>query len=97
MLESGEYSSAVHLGDEYEWVDKSISNMNESILIVGGFDGSSWLADLNSYCLASDIVTPLCPMPTRRSYASAAKLGGELYIFGGIDGEIWHDTGRYSL
>ncbi|WOH11291.1 hypothetical protein DCAR_0830772 [Daucus carota subsp. sativus] len=92
MLESGEYSSAVHLGDEYEWVDKSISNMNESILIVGGFDGSSWLADLNSYCLASDIVTPLCPMPTRRSYASAAKLGGELYIFGGIDGEIWHDT-----
>ncbi|GAY32134.1 hypothetical protein CUMW_000770 [Citrus unshiu] len=32
------------------------------------------------------------PMSSARSYASAAMLNGELYIFGGGDGNSWHNT-----
>ncbi|KAK1365068.1 kelch-like protein diablo [Heracleum sosnowskyi] len=94
MLECGEPFSAVHVREEYEWLDKSTSDMyDETILIVGGFDGSSWLADLNSYSPLRDMMTSLCPMTTRRSYSSTAKLGDELFIFGGMDGgDIWYDT-----
>lgn len=92
MLESGEFSSVVQLGDEYEWFDKSTPDTDTNILIVGGFDGTSWLADVNSYCPSTDTVASLCPMTTRRSYASAVKLGGELFILGGIDGDVWYDT-----
>ncbi|XP_074341158.1 uncharacterized protein LOC141678697 isoform X1 [Apium graveolens] len=92
MLESGRFSSVVNLGDEYEWFDKSTPDTDKTILIVGGFDGTAWLADLNSYCPSRDTMGSLCPMPTRRSYASAVKLGGEVFVLGGIDGDVWYDT-----
>lgn len=96
MLECGELSSAVGVREEYEWLEKYTSDMYETILIVGGFDGFTWLADLNSYCPFRDIMTSLCPMTTRRSYSSTAKLGDELFIFGGMDGgDIWYDTGIF--
>lgn len=39
----------------------------------------------------------LKPMTFVRSYASQATLNGELYVFGGVDGDMWHDTGiRYN-
>lgn len=93
MLESGGFSSIVNLRDEYEWFDKSTPDTDKTILIVGGFDGTSWLADLNSYCLSRDTMASLCPMPTQRSYASAVKLGGEIFVLGGFDGDVWYDTG----
>lgn len=93
MLESGELSSAVCAREKNEWLDKFTLDMDKFILIVGGFDGSSWLADVNSYCPFSDMMKSLCPMTTRRSYSSAAKLGSELFILGGMDGECWFDTG----
>ena len=65
----------------------------DSILIVGGFDGSSWLSALDSYSPLLDTMKSLKPMTSVRSYASAATLNGELYIFGGVDGDMWHDTG----
>lgn len=92
MLESGQFSSVAQFGDEYEWFDKSTPDTDKTILIVGGFDGTSWLADLNSYCPSRDTIASLCSMTTRRSYASAVKLGGELYVLGGIDGNVWYDT-----
>jgi hypothetical protein len=40
----------------------------------------------------------LCPMSFVRSNASAAKLNGEVYIFGGAYGNMWYDTGNsYGL
>lgn len=93
MLESGAFSSVGHGGVEYGRFDRSLSNMDESVLIVGGFDGSSWLSALGSYSPSCDIMTSLCPMTFVRSYASAAKLNGEIFIFGGVDGDVWFNTG----
>ncbi|KAI7990592.1 Kelch-like protein 2 [Camellia lanceoleosa] len=66
--------------------------IDDSILIVGGFDGSSWLSALGSYSPSRDTMKSLRSMIFVRSYASAAILNGELYIFGGRDRDIWHDT-----
>lgn len=65
----------------------------ESVMIVGGFDGDSWLADLSLYSPHEDHFISLRPMTFKRSYASAAKLNGELYIFGGVFNDVWYDTG----
>lgn len=86
VLESGAFSTVGHVGVEY-------GRLDESILIMGGFDGSSWLSALDSYSPSRDIMTSLCPMTFVRSYASAARLNSELFIFGGIDGDVWYDTG----
>ncbi|KAG8380906.1 hypothetical protein BUALT_Bualt06G0065400 [Buddleja alternifolia] len=64
----------------------------ESVLIVGGFDGYSWLQDLSSYSPSEDHVISLCPMTFSRSYASLAKLNGELYLFGGTHDGAWYET-----
>ncbi|KAL8539310.1 hypothetical protein ACS0TY_001077 [Phlomoides rotata] len=71
----------------------SISNFTaeESVFIVGGFDGNSWLLDLSSYSPSEDHVISLCPMTFSRSHASVAKLNGELYIFGGARDGVWYD------
>ncbi|XP_057980218.1 uncharacterized protein LOC131166019 isoform X2 [Malania oleifera] len=87
------FSSSVHVeGRECELVVEASANLHESILIVGGFDGFSWLSDLNSYSPSLDLMKSLRPMNFVRTYASAAKLNGELYIFGGVDGDLWYDT-----
>lgn len=69
------------------------SNHTESILVVGGFDGSSYLSSLHSYSPFKDEMKPLCSMSIVRSYASAVKLSGELYILGGGDGsDVWYSS-----
>ncbi|XP_010266728.1 PREDICTED: uncharacterized protein LOC104604166 isoform X2 [Nelumbo nucifera] len=68
------------------------SCLDGSILIVGGYDGSSWLSNLDSYSLFRDEMIPLKPMSTVRSYASAGTLNGKVYIFGGWNGNLWYDT-----
>ncbi|XP_073146330.1 uncharacterized protein [Henckelia pumila] len=68
------------------------SRVDELVFIVGGFDGCSWLPDLSSYCPSQDLVKSLFSMTTVRSYASAAKLNGEIYMFGGVHGGVWYDT-----
>ena len=65
----------------------------ESIFLVGGYDGKSWLSALNSYFPSQDVIKSVQPMSSVRSYASAALLNGELYVFGGGDGYSWYDTG----
>ncbi|XAR65988.1 hypothetical protein NMG60_11012019 [Bertholletia excelsa] len=79
-------------GAVIETYDEPHLEIDDSVLIVGGFDGFSWLSALDSYSLSRDTMKSLKPMTFARSYASAATLNDELYIFGGVDGNIWHDT-----
>lgn len=65
----------------------------QSVFIVGGFDGCSWLSDLSLYSPSKDHVVSLCPMNFTRTHASLAKLNGELYVFGGAHDGVWYDTG----
>jgi hypothetical protein len=74
--------------------DESHSDLDEKILIAGGYDGSLWLPAFNCYSPSRDLMESLCPMSFVRSNASAAKLNGEVYIFGGAYGNMWYDTGN---
>ncbi|GJV97482.1 putative development/cell death domain, kelch-type beta propeller containing protein, partial [Tanacetum coccineum] len=68
--------------DDHESI-KSQSNFDESVYIVGGFDGSSWSSSLESYSPFKDKKSSLSSMQFVKKYASAAILNGELYHFGG--------------
>ncbi|XP_062094957.1 uncharacterized protein LOC133800882 isoform X2 [Humulus lupulus] len=65
---------------------------NESIFLLGGYDGESWLSTFDSYYPSQNYLKPLRPMNYARSYASVAQLNGELYAIGGGNGQIWYDT-----
>lgn len=81
--------------DEQEELEPTtVKNLDESILIIGGFDGSMWLSALDCYHPSRDVLESLCPMNLVRSYASAAKLNGEIYVFGGVYGNLWYDRGN---
>ncbi|KAK1409389.1 hypothetical protein QVD17_35915 [Tagetes erecta] len=62
---------------------KFVAKFNDSVLIVGGHDGSSWLPTLDSYFPSRDVKVSLSPMNFIKRYASAATLNAELYHFGG--------------
>ncbi|XP_048135216.1 uncharacterized protein LOC115743690 isoform X2 [Rhodamnia argentea] len=64
----------------------------KSIFIVGGYDGSSYLSASCLYSPHEDMMTSLSPMRSVRSQASVAKLRGELYVFGGVHDDVWHNT-----
>ncbi|OMO97675.1 Kelch repeat type 1 [Corchorus olitorius] len=64
----------------------------ESIFLVGGYDGESWLSAFHSYFPSQDVVKSFQPMSSVRSYAAAAQLNGELYVIGGGDGNHWYNT-----
>ena len=64
------------------------------IYLIGGYDGTSWLAGLDSYSPSNDKLIPLKPMSTPRSYACATALDGDIYVIGGgINGDTWFNTG----
>ncbi|XVE78873.1 hypothetical protein DITRI_Ditri14bG0013200 [Diplodiscus trichospermus] len=65
---------------------------DSSICIVGGFDGSSWLSSLDIYSFSQDQMGTCTSMSFLRSYSSATKFSGELYLLGGVDGNFWYDT-----
>ncbi|XP_073297897.1 uncharacterized protein [Primulina huaijiensis] len=67
-------------------------DLNESIFLVGGYDGVSWSSALHSFSPVNDVLKTLKPMFSVRSYASVAKLNKELYVFGGGDGTLLYDT-----
>lgn len=92
VLESGAVSAG-HVGVDYGRGKRSLSEMDASVLLVGGFDGCSWLSKFDCYSPSRDIIKSLCSMTFARSYASAAKFNNELFIFGGVDGDVWYDTG----
>ncbi|KAK4433375.1 B2 protein, partial [Sesamum alatum] len=89
-LESVPFSASNH--SNLQDCEPANFTTEESVLILGGFDGCSWLSDLSLYSLSENHFKSLCPMTFLRSYASVAKLNGELYIFGGVHDGVWHDT-----
>ncbi|KAG9139173.1 hypothetical protein Leryth_024668 [Lithospermum erythrorhizon] len=64
-------------------------DLSESIFLVGG---CTFVATVFGYSPLHDVIKSLKPMNSARAYASAAKLNGQLYIFGGGDGSSWFDT-----
>ncbi|KAH9617271.1 hypothetical protein KSS87_011307 [Heliosperma pusillum] len=85
---SGSSLSSTHL-DEMIFENQDIY---QSILLVGGFDGSSWLQNIDCYCPFEDVMRPLAHMKTVRSYSSAVKRDGNLYVLGGECDSSWYDT-----
>ncbi|KAM2452622.1 uncharacterized protein LOC126593077 [Malus sylvestris] len=65
---------------------------DESIYLVGGYDGESCLSAFDAYYPSEDMTKPLSPMSAVRSYASAAQLYGNLYVIGGSNGQVCYDT-----
>lgn len=67
--------------------------LNESILVVGGHDGSSWSSTVHTFSPSLDRLRALRPMSSSRGYAAIARVNKEIYVFGGgTDGE-WYDIG----
>ncbi|PIA37460.1 hypothetical protein AQUCO_03000202v1 [Aquilegia coerulea] len=76
-----------------ESFDELLSDHDEHVFIMGGYDGVSWLRTMDRYSPSTDIVKILEPMSSVRSSASAAVLNGLIYNFGGWNGgNLWYDT-----
>ncbi|KAG5582238.1 hypothetical protein H5410_052865 [Solanum commersonii] len=65
---------------------------DESIILAGGFDGNNWQSALDLYSPLSDVLKPLKPMSSFRSYFAIANLSREVYVFGGKFGKFWDNT-----
>ncbi|KAL5202576.1 hypothetical protein ABZP36_013528 [Zizania latifolia] len=63
-----------------------------SIFLIGGYNGVTWLSSLDSFSPEKDVLVPLTPMSSARSYASVAALDGCIFVFGGGDGSSWFNT-----
>ncbi|XP_044484727.1 uncharacterized protein LOC123210430 isoform X2 [Mangifera indica] len=72
-------------------------NPTESIYLLGGYDGESWLSTLDSYVPLRGVIKSLHPMNFVRSFASVALLNGEVYVFGGGDGCTWYNTAQVMM
>ncbi|XVF76895.1 hypothetical protein PTKIN_Ptkin13bG0304000 [Pterospermum kingtungense] len=93
MLESFSNHSVEHVNEKVVDPSEELQlDPTESIFLLGGYDGESWLSVLNSYFPSQDVIKSVQPMSSVRSYASVAQLNGELYVFGGGDGYSWYDT-----
>ena len=68
----------------------------DSLFLIGGFDGESWLATMDLYSTSQNVIKSLKPMSSVRSYASVVQLNGDIYVFGGGNGYVWYDTGTRS-
>ncbi|KAK4253361.1 hypothetical protein QN277_010681 [Acacia crassicarpa] len=72
--------------------DQQHLDLKESLYLIGGYDGESFLASMDLYCPSLNVKKSLKPMSSVRSYASTVQLNGEIYVFGGGNGCIWYDT-----
>ena len=98
MLESRSNTSLVHVdGTGIKSCDDFHLDLDESIFLVGGYDGVLWSSALDLFSPSHDVLKSLKPMSSVRSYSSVAKLNGELYVFGGGTGSAWLDTGTTYL
>ncbi|KAA0054992.1 ring canal kelch-like protein isoform X1 [Cucumis melo var. makuwa] len=93
MIESGmNFKQSSMEGTELQSIKELPANLDESILIMGGFDGSSWLSTMNCYYPSRNSMESLPAMRFMRSLASTGKLNGEIYVLGGVNGSVWYDT-----
>ncbi|OIW00868.1 hypothetical protein TanjilG_12809 [Lupinus angustifolius] len=92
MLES---KCNLPLGLVKEIVTESSSKLQldpkESLSLIGGSDGESQLASMDLYCPSKNVVKSRTRMSTASLYSSSIQLNGELYAFGGVNGNIWYD------
>ncbi|KAI3808692.1 hypothetical protein L1987_24650 [Smallanthus sonchifolius] len=72
-----------------------VSLVDDPILLVGGYDGGSWLSSLDCYSPSQNLTKSLNPINTERCYAAVSKVDGELYVFGGGTCGQWFDTVEY--
>ncbi|XP_014492453.1 kelch-like protein 28 [Vigna radiata var. radiata] len=90
--------SACNIPNRLEHVEKAVIKSTadldpkDSLFLIGGFDGRSWLATMDLYCTSQSVTKPLKPMNSVRSYASVVRLNSEIYVFGGGNGCVWYDT-----
>ncbi|XP_009373092.1 uncharacterized protein LOC103962148 [Pyrus x bretschneideri] len=93
QLESGSTPSKAHT-DEKDTESCNVLHYdpNDSMYLVGGYDGESCLSAFDAYYPSQDMIKPLRPMSSVRSYASVAQLNGDLYVIGGGNGHVWYDT-----
>ncbi|KAL1543620.1 kelch-like protein 3 [Salvia divinorum] len=82
----------VYAHELVESPDEYHLNINESIMIVGGYDGVSWSSALQSFLPSKDILRSLKPMSSARWNSPVVAFNGELYVFGGGSGSKWYDT-----
>ncbi|XP_049412023.1 uncharacterized protein LOC125875016 [Solanum stenotomum] len=66
--------------------------INDSVVIVGGYNGSLWMPSLDSYFPSHDRVETLSQMTFPRSHAAAVKLNGELFVLGGVHNNVYFNT-----
>ncbi|KAM7264057.1 hypothetical protein ACFE04_001740 [Oxalis oulophora] len=91
VLQSGDYPSTVD-------AIKDPWDPRDSIFLVGGYDGETWLSTFESYFPSKDWTKSLKRMNTVRAYASVAKFNDDIYVLGGGNGNTWYDTVEsYSL
>ncbi|KAK6943206.1 Development/cell death domain [Dillenia turbinata] len=88
MLESG---SAMSIDSIEESTNEPL-DVNDSIYLVGGYDGTSWLSNLDIYSPSQNVVRSLKPMSSFRAYASTVKFDDKFIIFGGGSDCVWYDT-----
>ncbi|KAM1307700.1 hypothetical protein ACFX13_010173 [Malus domestica] len=93
QLESGSAPSKAHT-DEKDTESWNVLHYDpdESIYLVGGYDGESCLSAFDAYYPFEDMIKPLRPMSTVCSFVSVAQCYGDLYVIGGGDGLVWYDT-----
>ena len=98
QLESESNSSTVlEDGNFTESFDEPLLDTEESIFLLGGYDGETWLSAFDSYYPSHNLLKYRTPMNHIRSYASVAQLNGELYVIGGGNGQVWYDSGMYPF
>jgi hypothetical protein len=66
------------------------------IYLVGGNSGNSFLSDFDSLSPSLDLLTPLRPMSSGKSYMAVTAFDGSIYVAGGYDGS-WFDAGNKFL
>ncbi|XP_021769633.1 kelch-like protein 5 isoform X1 [Chenopodium quinoa] len=91
-LEALSNQSETYAHGTMEFSSEQLLDPNDSIFLVGGFDGESWLASLDSYSPSKDIIKSLRPMSSVRSHASLAMLNGDLFVIGGGNSGLWYNT-----
>nr|XP_043633726.1 kelch-like protein 12 [Erigeron canadensis] len=93
LLDSRAQSNICPAEVDSQSLNKIRSTSGDSVYIVGGFDGSSWLSTLDSYYPSDDHKLSHSSMKCVKQYASAATFNGELYHFGGVG---YHSVESFS-
>ncbi|XP_011027741.1 PREDICTED: kelch-like protein 8 [Populus euphratica] len=91
MLEYVSFPAMGHLAEDGSELEE-FNSCSDELILIGGFDGSSWLLGLDFYSPSQDQMESLTSMSAIRRYASTGRLNGEIYIFGGANDDVWYDT-----